>query len=291
MAAVLNTTAAVPLRVHAGLGEFVLRNPTIVLGVALLAIIGIAAVAAPLLTGDPMAISPSDRLLSPDAEHWFGTDSFGRDVFARTIQGARISLAVGLSVAVLSIIIGLVIGLVAGYYRRVDGIIMRFMDAMMAIPSILLAIALVALTKGGIGIVIIAISLPEIPRVVRLVRSVVLSTRELAFVEAAVASGSRDFKIIRRHILPSAVAPVIVQATFIIAAAMLSEAALSFLGIGVPPEIPTWGNMISAHKLYLARAPWTIFFPGAFLTVVVLAVNLLGDGLRDRLDPRLARRM
>ncbi|MCK1709584.1 ABC transporter permease [Bradyrhizobium sp. 143] len=291
MAAVLNTTAALPPRVHAGIGDFVLRNPTIVLGVALLTIVGLIALAAPLLTGDPMAISPSVRLLSPDAEHWFGTDSFGRDVFARTIHGARISLAVGLSVAVLSIIIGLVIGLAAGYYRKLDGIIMRFMDAMMAIPSILLAIALVALTKGGIGIVIIAIGLPEIPRVVRLVRSVVLSTRELAFVEAAVASGSRDFKIIRRHILPSAVAPVIVQATFIIAAAILSEAALSFLGIGVPPEIPTWGNMISAHKLYLARAPWTIFFPGAFLTVVVLAVNLLGDGLRDRLDPRLARRM
>lgn len=291
MAAVLNATAAVPPRVRTGLGEFVLRNPTIVLGVSLLAIIGIVAVAAPLLTGDPMAISPSHRLLPPNAEHWFGTESFGRDVFARTIHGARISLAVGLSVSVLSISIGVVIGLVAGYYRQVDGIIMRFMDAMMAIPSILLAIALVSLTKGGIGIVIIAISLPEIPRVVRLVRSVVLSTRELAFVEAAVASGSRDFKIIWRHILPSAVAPVIVQATFIVAAAILSEAALSFLGIGVPSEIPTWGNMISAHKLYLTRAPWTIFFPGAFLTVVVLAVNLLGDGLRDRLDPRLARRM
>ncbi|MBB4423868.1 peptide/nickel transport system permease protein [Bradyrhizobium sp. CIR48] len=274
-----------------GIGDFVRRNPTIVLGMALLAFAGVVAIAAPLITGDPLAISTGDRLRAPDAEHWFGTDTLGRDVFARTVYGARISLAVGLSVAALSVTIGLMIGLIAGYYRWIDAFIMRFMDAMMAIPSILLAIALVAVTKGGLAIVIIAITIPEIPRVVRLTRSVVLSTRELAFVEAAIASGSRDFKIIRRHLLPSTIASLVVLATYVIAAAMLSEAALSFLGVGVPPEIPTWGNMISEHRLYLARAPWTIFFPGAFLTIVVLAVNLLGDGLRDRLDPRLARRM
>lgn len=283
-------TAAAP-QVRNGIGDFVRRNPTIVLGMALLAFAGVVAIAAPLITGDPLAISTGDRLRAPDAEHWFGTDTLGRDVFARTVYGARISLAVGLSVAALSVTIGLMIGLIAGYYRWIDAFIMRFMDAMMAIPSILLAIALVAVTKGGLAIVIIAITIPEIPRVVRLTRSVVLSTRELAFVEAAIASGSRDFKIIRRHLLPSTIASLVVLATYVIAAAMLSEAALSFLGVGVPPEIPTWGNMISEHRLYLARAPWTIFFPGAFLTIVVLAVNLLGDGLRDRLDPRLARRM
>ncbi|WP_240543934.1 ABC transporter permease [Bradyrhizobium canariense] len=274
-----------------GIGDFVRRNPTIMVGIALLAFAGVVAITAPLITGDPLAISTVNRLRASDAEHWFGTDTLGRDVFARTLYGARISLAVGLSVAVLSVILGLMIGLIAGYYRWIDAFIMRFMDAMMAIPSILLAIALVAVTKGGLAVVVIAITIPEIPRVVRLVRSVVLSTRESAFVEAAVACGSRDFKIIRRHLLPSTIPSLVVQATYVIAAAMLSEAALSFLGVGVPPEIPTWGNMISEHRLYLARAPWTIFFPGAFLTIVVLAVNLLGDGLRDRLDPRHARRM
>lgn len=291
MAAVLTEVPVAPPKRTSGFAVFVGRNPTIVLGAALLILSALLAVCSPLIAGDPIAIAPAQRLQGPSAEHWFGTDSLGRDVFARTIHGARISLGVGLSVAILEVALGLCIGLVAGYYRRVDGFVMRIMDGVMAIPSILLAIALVSLNRGGIAIVIIAISVAGIPRVVRLVRSIVLSTRELAFVEAAVASGSRDFKIIRRHILPACIAPLVVQSSYIMAAAILGEAALSFLGIGVPPEIPTWGNMISAHRLYLARAPWTIFFPGAFLTLVVLAVNLLGDGLRDRLDPRLARRM
>ncbi|WOH75622.1 ABC transporter permease [Bradyrhizobium sp. NDS-1] len=270
---------------------FVRRNPTIVLGTMLLILVALVAILAPTIAGDPMAMAPSHRLRAPSAEHWFGTDDLGRDVFARTIYGGRVSLVVGFSAAGLAIVFGLLIGLVAGYYRWLDGFVMRIMDAAMAIPSILLAVALVSLNKGSVGIVVIAIMIPQVPSVVRLVRSVVLSTRSQDFVQAAVSSGSRDLKIIRRHILPSTVAPLIVLATSIIASAILVEAALSFLGAGVPPGIPTWGNMIAASRLFLARAPWTIFFPGAFLTLVILAVNLLGDGLRDRLDPRLARRM
>jgi peptide/nickel transport system permease protein len=275
----------------ARLRVFARRNPTIALGAALLVIVAAAAALAPWIAGDPMTLAPVDRLRAPSAQHWFGTDNLGRDVYARTVFGARISLVVGFAVAILSIIIGLAIGLVAGYYRRVDGFVMRIMDGLMAIPSILLAIALVSLNKASVGIVVIAIAIPEIPRIVRLVRSVVLTTREQPYVEAAIAGGSRAPKIILRHILPSTVAPLIVQATYITASAILIEAGLSFLGAGVPPEVPTWGNMIASSRLFLAKAPWTIFFPGALLALVVLAVNLLGDGLRDRLDPRLARRM
>jgi peptide/nickel transport system permease protein len=270
---------------------FARRNKTIVLGAALLIAMAIVAAAAPWIAGDPQFMTPIDRLLPPSAAHWFGTDPLGRDVYARAVYGARISLVVGLAVAVVSIAIGLTIGLAAGYYRKLDNVIMRFMDGLMAIPGILLAIALVSLNKASVGIVVIAISIPEIPRVVRLVRSVVLTTREQPFIEAAIGGGSRSLKIILRHIVPSTVAPLIVQATYITASAILTEAALSFLGAGVPPEIPTWGNMIASSRLLLARAPWTIFFPGTCLALVVLAVNLLGDGLRDRLDPRLARRM
>ncbi|MVT55642.1 ABC transporter permease subunit [Bradyrhizobium yuanmingense] len=270
---------------------FVRRNPMIVLGIAVLIVVALISILAPIIAGDPMVMAPSHRLKGPSAEHWFGTDDLGRDIFARTIYGARVSLVVGFSVAVLAIVFGLAIGLAAGYYRWLDGFIMRIMDGAMAVPSILLALALVSLNKGGVGIVVIAIAIPQVPSVARLVRSVVLSTRSQDFVDAAVVSGSRDLKIIRRHILPSTVAPLIVLGTGAIASAILTEAALSFLGTGVPPEIPTWGNMIASSRLFLARAPWTIFFPGAFLTLVILAVNLLGDGLRDRLDPRLARRM
>ncbi len=270
---------------------FARRNKTIVIGAALLIAMAIAAAAAPWIAGDPQFMTPIDRLLPPSALHWFGTDPLGRDVYARAVYGARISLVVGLAVAVVSIAIGLTIGLAAGYYRKLDNVIMRFMDGLMAIPGILLAIALVSLNKASVGIVVVAISIPEIPRVVRLVRSVVLTTREQPFIEAAIGGGSRGLKIILRHIVPSTVAPLIVQATYITASAILTEAALSFLGAGVPPEIPTWGNMIASSRLLLARAPWTIFFPGTCLALVVLAVNLLGDGLRDRLDPRLARRM
>jgi peptide/nickel transport system permease protein len=271
--------------------EFVRRHPTIVVGSAILAFMAAMAIAAPWIAGDPIAFQPIDRLQGPSAAFWFGTDNLGRDVFARTVYGARISLIVGLAVAALAIALGLVVGLFAGFYRALDGVVMRVMDGVMAIPSILLAIALVALTEASIEIVIVAIAIPEIPRVVRLVRSIVLTVREQAYVDAAIATGTRAARILFRHVLPGTVPPLIVQATYIIASAVLTEAALSFLGAGVPPEIPTWGNMISSGRLFLQIAPWPIFFPGICLAILVLAVNLLGDGLRDRLDPRLARRM
>jgi peptide/nickel transport system permease protein len=290
MAITADTPKAIPGPL-ARLRVFVRRNPTIAIGSALLVAMAVIAIIAPWIAGDPQFMVPVDRLQPPSAAHWFGTDPLGRDIYARAVYGARISLVVGLSVAVLAIVIGLTIGLAAGYYRKLDNVLMRFMDGLMAIPGILLAIALVSLNKASVGIVVIAIAIPEIPRVVRLVRSVVLTTREQPFIEAAVGGGSRSLKIILRHIVPSTIAPLIVQATYITASAILTESALSFLGAGVPPEVPTWGNMIASSRLLLARAPWTIFFPGTCLALVVLAVNLLGDGLRDRLDPRLARRM
>jgi len=266
--------------------------------IVITAALAVAAPAFAALTGHGPAqqlpdtgISATGAPAGPGATFWLGADELGRDLLVRLLYGARISLVVGLSVAIVSVTIGLTIGLVAGYYRKLDNVLMRIMDGLMAIPGILLAIALVSLNRASVGIVVIAISIPEIPRVVRLVRSVVLTTREQPYIEAAVGGGSRSLKIILRHIVPSTVAPLIVQATYITASAILTEAALSFLGAGVPPEIPTWGNMIASSRLLLARAPWTIFFPGACLALVVLAVNLLGDGLRDRLDPRLARRM
>ena len=271
--------------------EFLRRHPTIVVGAILLLLVVLAAVLAPYITRDPILLEPINRLKPPSAEFWMGTDSLGRDVFARTVHGARISLLVGLTVAIISVLSGLVIGLLAGYFNRVDAVVMRVMDGIMAIPAILLAIALVALLGASVKVVIIAIAIPEIPRVTRLVRSVVLSVRDLPYVEAARSNGTRVAKLLRRHILPSTVAPLIVQGTFICASAILTEAGLSFLGAGTPPEIPTWGNMIASSRLYLQIAPWTIFAPGICLALVVLAVNLLGDGLRDRLDPRISRRM
>jgi peptide/nickel transport system permease protein len=280
-----------PSRPRPSLGRFIRRNPTLVAGGAMLALIALIALAAPLVPGDPITMRPAERLRPPSAANWLGTDNLGRDVFSRTVHGARVSLFVGLSVAVFSVALGLLVGLLSGYFRRVDAVVMRLMDGLMAIPAILLAIALVALTRASVMTVIVAITIPEVPRVVRLVRSVVLSVREAPYVEAAIAGGTPVWKILLRHILPSTVPPLIVQATYICASAILIEAALSFLGAGTPPEIPTWGNMIAQSRLFLSRAPWTIFSPGVALAVVVLAVNLLGDGLRDRLDPRLARRM
>jgi peptide/nickel transport system permease protein len=271
--------------------RFARRNPTIVAGGAILIAIATLAIFAPLFVGDAITMHPALRLRPPSEKEWLGTDHLGRDVFARTIYGARVSLLVGISVATTSISIGLFVGLMAGYFRRVDMVVMRLMDGLMAIPAILLAIALVALTRASVPTVIVAITIPEVPRVVRLVRAVVLGVREAPYVEAAISGGTPTWKILLRHILPSTIAPLIVQATYICASAILIEAALSFLGAGTPPEIPTWGNMIAQSRLFLSRAPWTIFAPGIALALVVLAVNLLGDGLRDRLDPRLARRM
>ena len=280
-----------PITGRSKIGDFIRRNPTIVVGVTLLVLITLAALLAPFIARDPIAFEPINRLRGPSADFWLGTDSLGRDVYARMVYGARISLLVGLLVALIAIISGAVIGLLAGYFSKVDAVVMRLMDGIMAIPSILLAIALVALLGSSVKVVIIAIAIPEIPRVTRLVRAVVLSVRDLPFVEAARSNGTRVTKLLRRHILPSTVAPLIVQATYICASAILTEAGLSFLGAGTPPEFPTWGNMIASSRLYLQIAPWTIFAPGICLALVVLAVNLLGDGLRDRLDPRISRRM
>lgn len=267
------------------------RNPTIFAGGLLLAILVALAVLAPWYTIDPMKQTPANRLRPPSERFWFGTDRYGRDVFARTMHGARVSLWVGFWVAAISSVIGLTLGLLCGYFRRFDAIVMRFMDGLMAIPSILLAIALITLSRPGLGIVITAIVVPEVPRIVRVVRAVVLAIRGQPYIESAIAGGTRNVKLMAMHILPNTLAPLIVQATYVCASAMLIEAGLSFLGAGVPPEIPSWGNIIAQSRDFFQIAPWAILIPGAFLALTVLAVNMLGDGLRDRLDPRLARRM
>ena len=271
--------------------DYCRRHPTVVIGAGVLILMTIVAIAAPLLAGDPLKLTPIKRLKPPSEEFWFGADFLGRDVYARTIYGSRISLMVGGAVALVSTVIGLAIGLLAGYVRWVDALVMRIMDGLMAIPGILLAIALISVAGASLMNVIIAITIPEIPRVVRLVRSVVLSIREQPYVEAAISVGSPLPKILIKHILPNTVAPLIVQATYVCASAVVIEAILSFLGAGTPPEIPSWGNIMAEGRTYFQIAPWIIFFPGLLLAVTVLAVNILGDGLRDSLDPRIARRM
>lgn len=271
--------------------EYIRRHPTVAIGLGVLLFMTIIALLAPLITGDPFRLTPIKRLKPPGEDFWFGTDFLGRDVFARTIHGSQISLMVGGAVAAISTFFGLLIGLVAGYVRWVDAIVMRIMDGLMAIPGVLLAIALISLAGASLMNVIIAICVPEIPRVVRLVRSVVLTIREQPYVEAAISVGSPLHKILFRHILPNTVAPLIVQATYVCASAVVIEAILSFLGAGTPPEIPSWGNIMAEGRTYFQIAPWIIFFPGVLLAVTVLAVNVLGDGLRDSLDPRIARRM
>lgn len=266
------------------------RHPLVIVGGSLLGLLIILALAAPLYAGDPVNMDPFKRLQPPSAEMWFGSDNLGRDVFARTIFGARISLLVGLLSAASAAVVGLLIGVIAGYSRSFDNIVMRVMDGLMSIPTILLAIALISLTGPGIGILIVAIAIPETPAVARLVRSVVLGVRERPYVEAALCGGARLPKVLWRHILPSTVPALMVQGATVCASAILTEAGLSFLGVGVPPEIPSWGNMIASSRLYLPIAPLTIFAPGICLAVTVLAVNLLGDGLRDLFDPRVKRR-
>jgi peptide/nickel transport system permease protein len=271
---------------------FIVRNPTIVIGGTLLGIMIFIAIFAPYLgTVDPTALAPARRTRPPSAEYWFGTDMLGRDVYSRVMYGARVSLIVGFAVAAVSAAVGTLIGVVSGFVRQLDAIIMRIMDGLMSIPSILLAIALMALTRGSVSNVIIAISIAEIPRVARLVRGVVLYLREQPFVEAAIASGTRMPKIIWRHILPNTLAPLMVLATFICAAAMITEAILSFIGAGTPPIVPSWGNIMAEGRALWQVKPYIVFFPAVFLSITVLAVNLLGDGLRDALDPRLAKRL
>ena len=289
-----------------GLSRRLWRNPTIAIGSSILALILLMGLAAPLLTSiDPAQINPAYRNKTPGSEetvrrddgskttitHWMGTDSLGRDVYSRVLYGARASLLVGVAVAAISVSIGLMIGLVGGYIRWLDAIVMRVMDGLMAIPAILLAIAVVSLSKAGLIAVIIAIVIPEIPRVVRLVRSVVLSIREEPYVEAAIAVGTRTPLLLVRHVLPNTIAPLIVQATYIAASAILIEAILSFLGVGIPPETPTWGNIMAEGRTLFRVFPHNILYPGVFLALTVLAVNMLGDGLRDTLDPRMGKRL
>jgi len=267
--------------------RFVTRNPTLTLGLGVLVLIAAAGVLAPLWwTGDPQALRPAERLRAPSAEWWFGSDQFGRDIYTRTLYGTRVSFTVGTSVALLSLAIGTALGLVIGFYRRLDATMMRVMDGLMAIPAILLALALMALMRGSVRNVIIALVVPQIPVVVRLVRSSVLSLREAVMVEGARALGVRTPRILLRYLLPALVAPLIVQGTYICASAMLVEAYLSFLGAGTPPSIPSWGNIMAEGRAYVQLAFWIILFPGLFLAVTVLAVNLVGDGLRDLLKVR-----
>lgn len=275
---------------RAGLIAFAGRHLAVVIGGLLLTLLVIIAIFAPLVaTHDPLAIAPGRRLLPPSAGNWFGTDTLGRDVYSRVIYGARVSLAIGVSVACLATLFGLAIGLVAGYFRRTDSVLMRIMDGIMSIPPLLLAVALMTLTRASIANVIMAITISEVPRIARLVRSVVLTLREQPFVDGAIAAGTPPPMIIWRHILPNALAPVTVQATYVFASAMIIEAILSFIGAGTPGSVPSWGNIMTEARAIWQVRPSLVFFPAAFLSVTVLAVNLLGDGLRDMLDPRMAR--
>ena len=282
------------------------RNLSVRIGASVLAVLVLVALCAPWLgTVDPSLFDPASRDLLPgqhgeittlDGEtirhrFWMGSDSFGRDIHSRVIYGTRVSLIVGVATAAVALAFGVVLGLVAGTLRRLDGPLMRVMDGVMAIPAILIAIALVAMWRGSLATVVVAIAIPEIPRVTRLVRSLVLSIREEPYVEAALSLGTPTALIMWRHILPNCIAPLVVQGTFICASGILTEAILSFLGVGLSPDIPTWGNVMAEGRAQFTQYPHNIFFPGIFLAVTVLAVNMLGDGLRDTLDPKMARRL
>jgi peptide/nickel transport system permease protein len=281
-----------PVRVRRGLSGFVWRHPTLAIGLALLGLMLLVAILAPWLgTVDPTALAPAKRTREPGAEFWFGSDAYGRDIYSRVLYGARISLLIGFSVAIVASLLGLVIGLVSGYMRSLDGVLMRVMDGVMSVPPILLAIALMALTRASVENVIMAITIAEFPRVARLVRGVVLSLREQPFVEAGIAAGTSTPRIILKHILPNPVAPLSVQATYICGSAMIIESILSFIGAGTPPIIPSWGNIMADGRTLWQVKPYIIFFPAVFLSVTVLAVNLLGDGMRDALDPRMVKRL
>jgi peptide/nickel transport system permease protein len=257
--------------------------------IVVLTLIALSAVLAPVLSGhDPQELDPVSRLMPPNTDHWFGTDGLGRDVFARTLYGGRVSLLVACGVAIATTLFGLLIGMIAGFLRVADSIIMRIMDGLMAIPGILLAAALLAVSRPGLVTVIVAISVPEMPRMVRLVRSMVLSLREQTYIEAAILSGARLPRLLLRHILPNIMPPTVVQATFSFAMAILLESYLSLLGAGIPPAVPSWGNIITDAANTVRIAFWAIGWPGLFVAVTVLSVNILGDRLRDHLDPRFA---
>jgi peptide/nickel transport system permease protein len=269
-----------------------LSDGPILTATVILAIIVVIAVFAPLLsTVDPVMINPVERLARVSPEHWLGTDAFGRDTYSRILYGARVSLIVGLGAAFASAVVGMLIGVIAGYFRIADAIIMRFVDGIMAIPGILLAIALVSLTGSSLTTVLVAITIPEIPRVVRLVRGVILTVRTEPYVEAALSLGTRVPALLWRHMVPNTLAPMIVLGTYIFAAAVLTEATLSFLGVGLPPEIPSWGNMMAEGRMYFQLRPGLIMYPGVFLALTLLSVNVLGDAMRDALDPRMVRKL
>ena len=298
--------AALTVQIKGGLWRTLRGDWAVMTGGSVLALLALIAVAAPWLgTVDPTLFDPTSRDLLPGASgeittldgetiaHKFlmGSDGFGRDIYSRVIYGTRVSLIVGAAVALVSLVFGVSCGLAAGYIRWLDGVLMRVMDGVMAIPGILIAIALVALWKASLTTVIIAIAIPEIPRVTRLVRSLVLSIREEPYVEAAVSLGTRTLRIMFGHILPNTMAPLIVQGTYICASAILVEAILSFLGVGLPTDVPTWGNIMAEGRVQFNDFPHNVFFPGVFLALTVLAINMLGDGLRDTLDPRMSKRL
>lgn len=266
-------------------------HPNMVVGAIFLLLVVIAAVFAPwIMTESPTWISPGDRLQPPGSEFLLGTDGQGRDVFSRMIKGSQLSLWVGLAVSLLTMVIGGVIGLLSGFNRKFDNIAMRFMDALMAFPSIILAIAIMAARGPSVWNVVFALTVVNTPRMARVVRSVVQNTAEAQYVEAATSMGANTPRLLFRHITPNCLSPVIVQTSFVFADAVLGEATLSFLGAGAPPDIPSWGGMLAESRVFLAQAPWTMLVPGAALTITVFALNLIGDGIRDMMDPRLRHR-
>jgi peptide/nickel transport system permease protein len=267
-----------------------LRHRSLVAGATIIALILLAALFAPLLaTHNPTTLDSLARFTPPGPEYLLGTDNHGRDTFSRALYGSHVSLRVGSAVSLLTIVLGTCVGLLAGYFRRLDGLLMRIMDSMMAFPGVILALAIMAARGASEANVVLALSVVYIPRLARVVRSMVLSVREFQYVEAARSIGTSNARILTRHILPNCVSLLIVQGTFIFAEAVLGEASLSFLGAGTPPEIPSWGNMLGEARTFLSSAPWTMLVPGACLMLAVLGLNLLGDGIRDLLDPRLRK--
>ena len=266
-----------------------LARPRILLPVLILVAATVLALLAPALIGNPSGINPMARLQAPSLANLFGTDQFGRSVAARTLHGTRISLLVGASVTVAALLIGVTLGLLSGFVARVDAVLMRIMDAIMSIPTILLAIALMALFGAGVFNAIIAIIIPEVPRMARVVRGVTLSIRERPYIEAAITNGARPLRLLFRHVMPMTAGPMLVQATYVFSAAVITEAILSFLGAGAPPDVPSWGNIISEGRTLFQIAPWVVIAPGVCLSILVLTVNSLGDAIRDQLDPKLRR--
>jgi peptide/nickel transport system permease protein len=279
--------AATPRRAGPGWTTLLARRKTTLVGAVIMVVMLSVGILAPLIGGNPGHMDVAGRLAAPGRAHWFGTDDVGRDVWSRVVYGARLSLLVGVAVVALSFVVGVVCGTVAGYYRRLDNLVMRVMDGLMAFPAIVLAIALMAALGPSVINVIVAIAVVYSPRVARVVRGSVLVIRETAYVEAARALGASDLTLLARHVLPNCLSPVIVQGSFVFAAAVLTEAALSFLGVGVPPYVPSWGVILAEGRLYIQQAPWLVLYPGAAIMLTIFGLNLFGDGLRDLLDPKI----